>query len=580
MSLPGLRDSEIAIRMADIPDILTEFESTFDHHDLIREVASALVGTGVEVSRVDEEIAKLRDAGAIVEIGRTDREMIFSTDEMIRLEREVVEIAARLASQPWHAIDRKRLGEHCLAANLSGEQMAAALGIADNRSVDFIEGRAGTGKTTTLTPMCRALEKDFRIIATGVSWRTTRMLEEELSESSPGSRVEAKALDSWLAVGNAGGRFCDARTVLLVDESSQIGVRAMHALLTEVERAKACVLFLGDRAQTLAVSAGCGIELVARTIEAAEISKVVRQSDPALRTVVEQLARGDVATAIGTLAERGDVVEANGQAAAIKAAVDHYFEQRAAAPEHSHLLICKSNATRLALDAEVRRRLRAESILIGDDISVDAVTPSGRAYRLSLARGDRIRFGMRCEIDGHRVINGTVGIVSDIAAEDDGHALIAATVEGRELLFSSRDVTDDIGRVRLATDYASTVWSSQGLTCHTATIVTDASFDRRDIYVAVSRAKQQSTLCINSRALNFAIRAETGFERTADDIGIEERRAHLMRQMSRWRTKTSTLDFASDARRILPPEFDPTPGTTARRRTLERNVESEMYPIP
>jgi hypothetical protein len=31
------------------------------------------------------------DAGAIVEIGRTDREIIFSTEEMIRLEREVVD---------------------------------------------------------------------------------------------------------------------------------------------------------------------------------------------------------------------------------------------------------------------------------------------------------------------------------------------------------------------------------------------------------------------------------------------------------------------------------------------------------
>jgi hypothetical protein len=144
------------------------------------------------------------------------------------------------------------------------------------------------------------------------------------------------------------------------------------------------------------------------------------------------------------------------------------------------------------------------------------------------------------------VINGTIGKISDIVAEEDGHALIAADVDGRQLLFSSREIVDDRGRVRLATDYASTIWSSQGLTSYSATIVTDAAFDRRDIYVALSRAKQQSTLCVDSRALNFAIRAETGFDRPADDITVEERREHLMRQMSRWRTKTSTLDFVSD----------------------------------
>jgi hypothetical protein len=285
--------------------------------------------------------------------------------------------------------------------------------------------------------------------------------------------------------------------------------------------------------------AGTGIELVARTVEATEISKIVRQSDPQLRLVVEQLARGDVGTALETMAGRDCVIEANGQAATIKAAVDHFLGQRAAAPEKLHLLICKTNATRLALDSEVRRRLRTEGVLTGEDVRIDAVPPSGRAYRLSLAEGDRIRFGIRCEIGHHSVINGTVGTISDIVAEEDGHSLIAARVDGRELLFSSREVVDGTGRVRLSTDYTSTIWSSQGLTSHSATIVTDTAFDRRDIYVALSRAKQQSTLCVDSRALNFAIRAETGFDRSADEIAVEERREHLVRQMSRWRTKTS-----------------------------------------
>ena len=552
LEFPGLRDSEIAIRMADLPERLTEFESTFDHHDFVREVASALVGTGVEVSRVDEEIAKLLSSGAVMEIGRTDRERIFSTPEMIRLEREIIDISTRLANRPWHRFDRNNLAQHCQAAGLSDEQTAAALGIADGRSIDFIEARSGTGKTFTLVPVCRSLENEYRIIATGVSWRTARMLEDELSGSDRNSRIEARALDSWLAVSAAGGRFCDSRTLLLVDESSQIGVRAMHALLTEVERTNASVLCLGDRAQTLAVPAGSGIDFVARTIEAAEISKIVRQSDPELRLMVEQLAKGDVASAMETMASRGQIIEADGQAATIKAAVDSLFLQRAAAPDKSHLLICKSNATRLALDAEVRRRLRLEGILTGEDVALNAVTPSGRRYRLSLAKGDRIRFGIRCQIGDAAVINGTTGIVKDVVAEDEGHALVVANINGRELLFSSRDVVDNQGRVRLATDYASTVWSSQGLTSHTATIVADASFDRRDIYVALSRAKERSILCLDSRAASFAVRAETGFDRPAGEISVDERREHLVRQMSKWRVKSSTLDFVAPVQQHAP----------------------------
>ncbi|MDI4232484.1 AAA family ATPase [Bradyrhizobium sp. Arg237L] len=351
---------------------------------------------------------------------------------------------------------------------------------------------------------------------------------------------------------SAGGRFCDSRTLLLVDESSQIGVRAMHALLTEVKRTNASVLFLGDRAQTLAVPAGSGIDLVARTIEAAGISKIVRQSDPERRLMVEQLAKGDVASAMETMASRGQIVEADGQAATVKAAVDNLFVQRAAAPYKSHLLVCKSNATRLALDAEVRRRLRFDGVLTGEDVSINAVTPSGRRYRLSLAKGDRIRFGIRCQIGDQAVINGTTGVVKDIVAEDEGHALIVANVNGRELLFSSRDVVDDQDRVRLATDYASTVWSSQGLTSDTAIIVADASFNRRDTYVALSRAKERSVLCLDARAASFAVRAETGFDRAASDISVEERREHLVQQMSKWRVKSSTLDFVASASQHAP----------------------------
>jgi hypothetical protein len=46
------------------------------------------------------------------------------------------------------------------------------------------------------------------------------------------------------------------------------------------------------------------------------------------------------------MADRDCIIEADGQAATVKIAVDNLFAQRAAAPEKSHLLICKSNATR------------------------------------------------------------------------------------------------------------------------------------------------------------------------------------------------------------------------------------------
>lgn len=212
MLLPGFREAEIAARLADIPKRLTEFETTFTHHDLYREIAAALVGTGVDAARVDEEVSRLIETGAIRQIGATDRERIFSTPEMIRLECEVVEMSTRLAARPWHAIDPDALREQCAAWNLSAEQAAAVMTVTEGGSIDFIEGRAGTGKTTSLKALCTALHPKFRIIATSISWRTAKMLEAELSEAAAGVRVEARALDSWLALARANARFSDFKT--------------------------------------------------------------------------------------------------------------------------------------------------------------------------------------------------------------------------------------------------------------------------------------------------------------------------------------------------------------------------------
>jgi hypothetical protein len=93
-------------------------------------------------------------------------------------------------------------------------------------------------------------------------------------------------------------------------------------------------------------------------------------------------------------------------------------------------------------------------------------------------------------------------------------------------------------RLRLATDYAVTIWSSQGLTSQATTILADNSFDRRDIYVALSRAKERSVLVIDRNVLDLAIRADSGFERETEEISAEERREQLAGQLSRWRTKS------------------------------------------
>ncbi|MGA0534081.1 MobF family relaxase [Hansschlegelia sp. KR7-227] len=525
----------IAKRMASVPGRLTDREATFSHHDLVREVASALVGTGAGANRIDAEIETLEASGAIVALGETTREKIFTTPQMQRLEREALAIASRLSGARFRTVDKNRLDERCREAGLSAEQTEAARAITAGRRLAFLEGRAGTGKTTLLRPVCQAFAPNVRVIGAATAWRTAKLLTDELG-------IEAKAIDKWLADARAGKRFVDRSTVLLVDETSQVGVKAMHALLAEVERGGGAVVFLGDRAQTLPVPAGFGLDLVARTTSSAQVTQVVRQTAPRLRALVEGLARGEVRPALETFAAAGAIHETAGHRAAVREAVDRWMGSEGAPSPGDALLIARTNAGRLALDAEVRGRLRQLETLRGPDVAIDAVTASGKPYELKLAVGDRIRFGVRADI-GDGVINGTTGEVLTVAPAGDGHADVTALVDGKAVAFFTRELADETGRARLATDYATTVFSAQGLTSDKAVILADAGYDRRGIYVAVSRARKAVELVVDRDPLTLACRAESGFELAAADIGAGERLEYLAAQLSRRHVKTSTLDL-------------------------------------
>jgi ATP-dependent exoDNAse (exonuclease V) alpha subunit len=118
-----------------------------------------------------------------------------------------------------------------------------------------------------------------------------------------------------------------------------------------------------------------------------------------------------------------------------------------------------------------------------------ASSASGDPYVLRLAVGDRIRFGRRADLAGQRIINGTCATVESVEPEDRDHASITARIGRRRISFSTSAIADENGHTRLAHDYATTVYQSQGLTAESCTAVIDPRYDRNSLYVAASRAR-------------------------------------------------------------------------------------------
>jgi len=210
----------------------------------------------------------------------------YSTPEMIAIERDLVATASRLAEQRGAGIDPADIKARSAAYGLSTEQTFTAEAATRPTAITVIEGAPGSGKTTTLAPIVEAWQAaGHRVVGTATAWRVARTLQQDLN-------IEARATASWVERLKKGERFLDEKSILIVDEAGLLSSREMHALLSEVERAQARAILVGDRRQLQAIGAGPGLDLVVRSVQATRVDTIVRQRDAWARQAVTDFGAG------------------------------------------------------------------------------------------------------------------------------------------------------------------------------------------------------------------------------------------------------------------------------------------------
>lgn len=531
----------IAERVAAVPAQLTEHESVFERRHLYAAVATSLVGTGADALQVDQEVERLIEAGRLVELGRDAlQQPLFSTPEQIAIERELLTVAERLSREHRAAPDPEHVLQLCRARGLSAEQTHAAQMATTSAAIAVIEGAAGSGKTTTLAAIVAAyLDKSNhtdsarprRIIGTSQSWKVAKELQM--------LGIEAMATDAWLA--RTKEPFLDANTVLVVDEAGLLSSRQTLAIVQRAAEAGAKVVAVGDREQLQALGAGPGLSILAGVTGTTRVDTIVRQRETWMRAAVTDFAKGRAAQGFVAFEERGLLTFAAGEKATVTHIVDAW-ENAQRAPSHPQvLLIAKTNAQVRVLNNEVRVRLRRGGRIVGHDIEVAAVTPSGHGQTLSFAVGDDIRFLVRH--DRLAVINGTTATIIGIDDGDTPDPTLYVDISGRKSQFRVSEFADEHGRARLGHAYSTTVYGSQGLTADQAFVWAGPSMTRHDAYVAFSRARDHLQIFADSREIDAQLRLDLPLsERRHTPITPERQLGWLAGRLSRLQVKTCTLD--------------------------------------
>lgn len=535
---PAEQEKLIAERVAGVPAQLTEHESVFERRHLYAAVATSLVGTGADAPRVEREVERLIAAGRIVELGRDAlQQPLFSTPEQIAIERELVTVAERLAREHRAAPDAEHVLQLCRARGLSAEQTHAAHMATTSAAIAVIEGAAGSGKTTTLSVIIAANSSDNtggaprRVIGTSQSWKVAKELQ--------ALGIEAMATDAWLA--RTKEPFLDANTVLVVDEAGLLSSRQILAITKKAAEARAKIILVGDREQLQALGAGPGLSIVAGVTGTTRVDTIVRQREAWMRAAVTDFAKGRAEQGLAAFDQRGLLTFASGDKATVTRVVDAWENARRAASAPAVLLIAKTNAQVRALNDEVRIRLKRDGRIVGEDIEVAAVTPSGHGQTLAFAVGDQIRFLVRH--DRLSVINGTTAFITRIDGRETPDPTLHVDIGGRPARFRVSELFDEHCRARLGHAYSTTIYGSQGLTTDQAFVWAGPAMNRHDAYVAFSRARNRLQIFVDAREVEAQARLDLPLsERLRATITPEHRLAWFAGQLSRLQIKTCTLD--------------------------------------
>jgi conjugative relaxase-like TrwC/TraI family protein len=222
--------------------------------------------------------------------------------------------------------------------------------------IQGIQGFAGSGKTTTLSIIRNAAEKQgFQVEGFAPTSRAARQLEE--------AGVEAGTLQGFLARTRT-PTVPEHKHFYFVDESSLASTNQMREFLSRLAP-QDLVLLIGDTRQHQGVEAGRPFEQLQEAgMRTAKLDQIVRQKDPELKAAVEMLATGQVSTALDALLKQGRVREISNPEERIRIIAKSYAES----PEKT-LIVSPDNASRRDLNTVVRQELKANGTLAPEDHS-------------------------------------------------------------------------------------------------------------------------------------------------------------------------------------------------------------------
>lgn len=476
-----------------------EKRSTWRHWNLTAEAARQTMGYRFASTRDREAIVGLVvDAAETVSLRLTPPELasspavfrrsdessvfrpknstVFSSGEMLEAEGRLLQLA-RSTTGPTvslatvERIVRKPDREgRMLAADQASALMAIAV---SGRSIDLLVGPAGAGKTTAMSALRRAWEKEHgegSVVGLAPSSSAAQVLADDLG-------IATENTAKWWQTHRQMGEAFQAGQLVIVDEASLAGTLSLDRITQLAAEAGAKVLLVGDYAQLQSVDAGGAFGLLAHDRDdVAELVGVHRFTHEWEKRASLDLRHGH-AEVIDTYVAQGRIVEGDTETMIDAAYAAWRADVNAG---RATVLVADSNESVTALN----NRARTDLILDG---TVRGARESELHDGSHAATGDTVitrRNDRRLRAGRSWVRNGDRWKVSNVRG--DGSMLVRREGLSRRsaVLLPAAYVAEHV-----ELGYAVTSFRAQGLTTDTAHVLVDSGMTRETLYVAMTRGR-------------------------------------------------------------------------------------------
>ena len=225
--------------------------------------------------------------------------------------------------------------------------------------------------------------------------------------------IEAGTLQGFLARAAQSDNAPGRRQFYFIDESSLASTNQVRAFLERLGPHDR-ILLIGDIRQHQGVEAGRPFEQLQEAgMRTAKLDEIVRQKDPALKSAVELLAKGQSSAAFDLLRQQDRVQEIPQREERIRAVAHSYADS----PLNT-LIVSPDNASRRELNLAVREELKARGSLAPNDHSFRVLVPrqdmtgADRAWANHYEVGDVVRYARGSK--GSGIEAGSYGTVAAI----------------------------------------------------------------------------------------------------------------------------------------------------------------------